>query len=114
MLDLQSLFEAANLRRTELGLSWEQLAEQLDAPVEELRCIGSGDPRMTVVLRTIEWTGLDIDAFITDEQPQTKESAEKAHRVAAFLRADRDLKPESAEAIEAVLKAAYDRFATPA
>ncbi|RKQ92965.1 hypothetical protein C8N24_2822 [Solirubrobacter pauli] len=115
MFDLQSLADAIDLRRRELGFTLEQVAEQVHAPVEELRSLSAGgDPHMGVVMRTIQWTGLGIEAFLDEPAPLNADSAEKAERVAAFLRADRDLKPESAEAIESVLKAAYERFATSA
>jgi hypothetical protein len=114
-LDLQSISQAVDLRRMELDLSWGEVAAAVGAPVEELRSIGDGgDAHMSVVMRTIAWTGLGIEAFLEEDGDKPAESAEKAGHVAAFLRADRHLKPESAEAIEAVLRAAYDRFASPA
>lgn len=115
MFDLNSLSAAVDVRRQELGLSWDQLADELEATASELRSLGDADsdPHITVVMRMIAWTGLGVDAFLAEDDP-SDEPAEKAEQVAAFLRADRDLKPESASAIEAVLKAAYGRFATSA
>lgn len=110
-LDYDSLNAAIELRRVELALSWNELAAELKAEPAEIRSLSDGS-HMGVVFRAIDWTGLDIDDFLADEAAQPAQaSAERAEHVAAFLRADRDLKPESTEAIEAVLRAAYDRFA---
>jgi hypothetical protein len=116
MLDLQALYEALDLKRQELRLSWDEVAHLLDVDVDELTGLGDGrDPHAGAALRAVHWTGLGLDHFIAEDDRRPAEpSGEKAKQVAAFLRANRDLKPESAEAIEAVLKAAYDRFAAPA
>jgi len=111
-LDFQSLNDAIDLRRSELGLTWEQLGEVLAANVDELHALNEST-HMGLVFRAIDWTGLDIDDFLVEAESaaQREQTTGRAERVAAFLRADRELKPESADAIEAVLKAAYDRFA---
>lgn len=109
-LDYKSLNDALDLRRSELGMSWDDLGAELSADPAELREL-SDAAHIAVVFRAIDWTGLSIDDFLAEEQSASDVPAERAEHVAAFLRADRDLKPESAEAIEAVLKAAYDRFA---
>jgi len=110
-LDFDSLNDAIEVRRMELGLSWEALAVELRVELTELRELNEAS-HMGVVFRAIDWTGLDIDDFLAEEAgDHDQDTADRAEHVAAFLRADRDLKPESAEAIEAVLRAAYDRFA---
>jgi hypothetical protein len=118
ILDLESLYSVVDMRRTELGLRWDDLAAELEVPVDDLRGLRSGaDPHITTVFSAISWAKCDVSDFLTEDEAghdRPSDATEKAERVAAFLRADRDLKPESAEAIEAVLQAAYDEFATSA
>lgn len=109
-LDLDALGQTLQLRRQIEGLSREALAATLGIAESEVLTLESGkDPHATTAIRVVQWLQVDLDDYLLEPEDSDSQSAEHA-TVAAFLRSDRAMKPESAEAIEAVLQAAYQRF----
>lgn len=111
-LDISALGQVVNQRRHAQDVSLVGLAEKFDCTEAELRGLEAGDePFVGLALRAVKWLGASLDDFlIEDSGAPVVDPDARAESVAAFLRSDRDLKPESAEAIEAVLQAAYARF----
>lgn len=111
MFDLKAIYAAVNVRRQELGLSWEDTAAKIGVDEVVLKSLHEdGDPPTSVVFAAVAWCGVDIEGFIDDPDFGGDRDPESAEKVASFLRADRDLKPDDAEAIEEVLRAAHSRF----
>ncbi|MFD5815633.1 hypothetical protein [Streptomyces sp. NPDC127038] len=55
------------------------------------------------------WSGLDADDFVRsegDDRPQ----AEPLAMISTYLRSDRNLSPESAAALEEIIKITYERL----
>ena len=113
VLDVEILGQTLNQRRHERKLSAEDVAVELGVSPDEVRSLEAGsEPRANVALAVLVWLDAGVEDFLVDDgSPESVSDPEaQAESVAAFLRSDRDLKPESAEAIEAVLHAAYVRF----
>jgi transcriptional regulator with XRE-family HTH domain len=93
-------------------MSVAELALMLRCDESELQQLEAGqEPHVGVALMAVKWLGADLDDFLVEQVAgEAVDPSTRAQSVAAFLRSDRELKPESAEAIEAVLNAAYARF----
>lgn len=113
-LDLVAIGKAVGLRRRAAGTSLTDLATALGSDEADLRLLEKGDEatRIGTTLRAIAWIEADVADFVTEQAADHHEisPAEREERISAFLRSDRDIKPEDAEAVEAVLHAAYARF----
>lgn len=111
MLDLKAIYASVNIRRQQLELSWEEVAAQIGVPVDDLRSLGTDDanPPVSVPFSAVKWCGLEIDGYLVEELPSDLDP-ERREKIASFLRADRELKPEDAAAIEEILHAAHERF----
>lgn len=54
----------------------------------------------------VDWAGLSADAFVIRGHPQNE--AEPLAMISTYLRADRNLRPQAADALEKVVKATYE------
>lgn len=112
-LNATALSRAVRVGRRERRVTLSTLADELGIDPDELKAIEAGrDAHVGSVLQVVAWLNVPFSTFLEGEVDSDRvDPGLRAERVAAYLRSDRDLKPESAEAIEQVLKAAYDRFA---
>jgi transcriptional regulator with XRE-family HTH domain len=117
MLNIEGLSEALNLKLTQAEISTDELAEELGVGAKDIGALERGeDPHVITAFKVIDWLDLPLSDFLVDEPSEVEkvDPATKAEQVTAFLRSEREMKPENAEAVEAVLEAAYARFTTPA
>ena len=104
--DLAGFHAALDAQRTAKGLNWKQVAEQSGVSASTLTRMSQGRrPDIDGLALLLAWSGLDASNFLPGAN-----SPEPLAQITAHLRADRNLKPESAEALEAIIKVAYERF----
>jgi hypothetical protein len=68
-------------------------------------------PDLESYIQMTAWLGVSTESFIGGETPVENEPAETVEVISAHLRADHSLKPESARAIEEIVRAAYNEMA---
>jgi transcriptional regulator with XRE-family HTH domain len=70
-------------------------------------------PDMEIFLRLCDWLEVPVTTFIksADEEQEKGESEATSSKLAAQLRADRNLSPATANALAAIVKAAYRELA---
>ena len=104
--DLAGFYAALDAQRTAKGLNWKQVSKQSGVSASTLTRMSQGRrPDIDGLALLLAWSGLDASNFLPGAN-----SPEPLAQITAHLRADRNLKPESAEALEAIIKVAYERF----
>ena len=104
--DVSAFHAALDAQRSAQNLTWKDVAEQAGVSASTLTRMSQGKrPDVDGLALLLAWSGLDASAFL----PSANEP-EPLALIAANLRADRNLSPESVKALEEIIKVAYDRF----
>jgi transcriptional regulator with XRE-family HTH domain len=92
-------------------MTWKDVAAEAKVSASTLTRMAQGKrPDVDGLAALLAWSGLRADDFIRKTDEQAEKKAEPLAQISALLRADRNLTKKSAEAIEQILKAAYERF----
>jgi transcriptional regulator with XRE-family HTH domain len=111
-VDLGALYNALDSKRRGEGLSWRELARQLEiSPSVFTRLAQGRRPELETYLTMVSWLGASAEDFVAGEKPSQDEAQETVAAISTYLRADRSLRPESAEAIESIVRTAYEQMA---
>lgn len=114
-IDTTALYSALLEKKEEEGLSWRAVAGQLGLHSSVFTRLYKGSrPDTDTVLVLTGWLGVPVERFLSGQAAARDERRETMVAIGTHLRADRRLTPESADAIAAVVKAAYDQLAEPA
>ena len=104
--DIAGFFAALDAQRVSKGLNWKEVSEQSGVSASTLTRMSQGRrPGVDGLALLLAWSGLDASDFL----PRANRP-EPLAQITANLRADRNLKPESAKALEEIIKIAYQRF----
>ena len=104
--DLGNFHAALNAQRAAKGLTWKEVAQQSGVSASTLTRMGQGKrPDVDGFALLLAWSGLDALQFVP-----TANEPEPMAKIAANLRADRQLSEESAKALEDIIQVAYERF----
>ena len=105
--DMASFYAALDAHRVSLGLNWKDVASESGVNQSTLTRISQGR-RLDIdgLALLLTWSGLDAADFLKNRPG----APEPLAQVTALLRADKNLKPESADALEQIIKVAYARF----
>jgi len=111
-VDLGALYNALDSKRRGEGLSWRELGRLLEiSPSVFTRLAQGSRPELESYLTMVGWLGASAEDFVAGEKPSQDEAQETVAAISSYLRADRSLKPESAEAIESIVRTAYQQMA---
>lgn len=115
-INVGALYAALESKRESEGRSWRDIAKELGVSASTFSRLGQGKGTDIDTFVTLTgWLGVAPDAFVEGEKAEFETSEETLAVITSYLRADRNLKPRSAQAIETVLRAAYEQLAeTPA
>jgi hypothetical protein len=112
-LDIDALYGALESKKSEAGISWRTLATELELPDHTVftRMSRGQIPDAATLLSLAGWLGVPLETYARGEvmAPDTRQQTLESIRT--FLRADKALSSESADAITSVLRAAYDQLA---
>ena len=102
-----AFYAALDAQRTAKRLTWKDVAAQAGVSASTLTRMSQGrGPDVDGLACLIAWSGLNATDFIKKRPNE----AEPLAQITAYLRADRNLEPESAKALEDIIRAAYERF----
>src|SRR5262245_19967048 len=103
-------FQAAlDAHRASRGLTWKEVAAEARVSASTLSRLGQGKrPDVDSLAALIAWSGLPADPFLAPAHPKSNREALSA--ISTYLRSDRNLDPEAAAALEAVIRATYTRL----
>lgn len=104
----EAFFRALDAQRQAKGLTWKAVAEQAGVSASTLTRIAQGRrPDVDTLASLCRWSGLKADDFIDHEDAA---QPEPLAQIVGHLRADKNITPEGAAAIEVMIKAAYEQF----
>lgn len=93
--------------RVSKELTWKKVAEQAKVPASTLTRMSQGrKPDVDTLAALCSWSGLKAEAFMSSRQARSEPLAE----MTALFRADPNLTKEGAQALEAILKTAYEQL----
>ena len=119
LINTQELGRAIRRRREELNLSLRDVADQTNVSASTLSRIenGTGKPDADNIARLTGWLDMPLERILhgRDEANDAKAVVYYPHEstpeiVEAHLRADRNLSPETADALSQLFRVAYSQF----
>lgn len=120
LINTQELGRAIRRRREELDLSLRDVADQTSVSASTLSRIenGTGKPDADNIARLTSWLDVPLQRILKgtrDGHEETKAVVYFPHEstpeiVEAHLRADRNLTPETADALSELFRVAYSQF----
>ncbi len=109
-VDTEALYAALHQKRQAAGLSWRELAHDLGiSPSTFTRMAQGRRPDVDTFATILKWLGMTADMFMRS-QTDRKEEAEPLAMISSYLRSAKNIRPEDAEALEEILRAAYKRL----
>lgn len=107
--DADGFFAALDATRIARGLTWKDVAAQARVSASTLTRIGQGRrPDVDSLAALTTWSDIEPGRFM--RRSATPRTEEPLAMISTYLRADRHLSEEAAAALEAVIKATYERL----
>ena len=104
--DVESFYSAMDSHRLAKGLTWKEVSAQSGVSQPTLSRLSQGKrPDVDGLALLLAWSGLDATFFMPGAS-----SPEPLAQITANLRADRNLTPENAAALEQIIRVAYQQF----
>jgi len=94
---------------TSRSKSWKQVASETGVSASTLARMAQGRrPDAASLAALSAWAGLNPSDFVSAPYKQSR--AEPMAQISTLLRTDPNLEPDAAEAVEAIVRAAYERL----
>jgi transcriptional regulator with XRE-family HTH domain len=107
--DVEAFQSALDAVRSAKRLTWKDVAAESGVSASTLTRMAQGKrPDLDGLAALVAWSGLDADDFVRTSGDQGKPDAEPLALIATYLRSDKNLSPDSAKAIEQMVRAAYE------
>lgn len=118
LINTAELGKAIKRRREELGLSLRDVADKTNVSASTLSRIenGTGRPDADNIARLTQWLDMPVDRLMTKHTNGEVEPViyyphePTTDIIEAHLRADRNLTPETANALSELFRVAYEQF----
>lgn len=107
--DSEAFYAALDAVRQARHLNWKQVAAESGVAASTLTRMAQGKrPDVDGLAALCAWSGLDADEYVrsNEERPEVGTLA----MISTYLRSDRNLTPESATALDELVKATYERL----
>ena len=109
-VNVAALYAALENKRDAEERSWREIAREIGVNHSIFTRLSNGHrPDVDTFVTLCGWLGLAPERFVAGDADEMSEQTLEV--ISTYLRADRSLKPKSAQAIESVLRAAYDQLA---
>lgn len=121
LIDTAELGRAIKRRREELGLSLRDVADVTNVSASTLSRIenGTGKPDADNIAKLTGWLDMPIDRVMSKKTSEDVEAViyyphePTPEIVEAHLRADKNLTPQTAQALAELFRVAYKQFSSP-
>ena len=119
LINTEELGRAVRRRREELNLSLRDVADQTNVSASTLSRIenGTGKPDADNIARLTSWLDMPLERILSRSREESDPKAvvyypheSTPEIVEAHLRADRNLSPETADALSELFRVAYSQF----
>lgn len=108
--DAEGFYAALDAQRAARKLLWKKVAEESGVSASTLTRLAQGKrPDVDSLAALLTWAGLSADPFVLSEDCDRRE-VEPLAQIVTYLRADKKLSPEGAAAMEAVIRATYEKL----
>ncbi|GGX92845.1 helix-turn-helix transcriptional regulator [Streptomyces microflavus] len=113
-IDVEALYSALDAQRTARGLSWRQLAKELQVSPSLLSRMANGlRPDADAFITLVQWLGVPAEQFaVGGDATAQREEPELVTQIGSLLRARKDLEPEDVAYLETVINATVRRVKT--
>jgi transcriptional regulator with XRE-family HTH domain len=109
--DAAAFFAALDAQRRSTKKTWKQVAGEAGLSASTLTRLAQGHrPDIDGLASLLSWSGLDAETFIRDPEDEGRGQPETLARISTYLRADPQLSPTSANAMERIIAAAYEQL----
>jgi transcriptional regulator with XRE-family HTH domain len=110
-IDVSRLYAALDAQRSARGLSWRQLAKEIEVSPSLLSRMANGlRPDVDAFATLVQWLGVPAEQFMTsDDKDWDREEPELVAQIGPLLRARKDLTPEDVDYLEDVIQATIRR-----
>lgn len=111
-VDVASLYAALDHKRQSAKMSWRGLAQEIGiAPSTFTRMSQGRRPDVDTFAGLLRWLGMPAETFM---QPavSTEEAVEPLAMIGTYLRMDKNLTHDAAEAIEELVRLMYEKLRT--
>jgi transcriptional regulator with XRE-family HTH domain len=120
LISTAELGKAIKRRREELNLSLRDVGDLTDVSASTLSRIenGTGRPDADNIARLTQWLDMPVDRLMNHGADNVEPVIYYPHEatteiISAHLRADKNLTPETAEALSELFRVAYKQFSKP-
>lgn len=111
-LDVRALYAALDHARRSQDMSWRAVAGEAGVSPSTLTRLGQRKrPDVDSFGALVQWLGIDADKFLREPRGRSRKTEDQSEPIAfvsSYLRARKELSPKSAEALEDILRAAYN------
>jgi transcriptional regulator with XRE-family HTH domain len=105
--DAARFFKALDSERSSRKLLWKNVAAEAKVSQSTLTRLAQGKrPDVDSLAALVDWAGLKADDFVV--RVHEKRDAEPLAMISTYLRADQNLSPAAADALEQVVRATYE------
>lgn len=110
-VDVIALYAALDAAREGKGLSWRQVAREIEVSPSTLsRLANKLKPDVNAFAAMVRWLGMPAEEFMVDEREPSASEPDLVAQLAPQLRARKDLKKEDVEHLEQLIGSAVRRF----
>jgi transcriptional regulator with XRE-family HTH domain len=108
--DVAAFYAALDAHRSARGMTWKQVAAATGVSASTLTRMAQGRrPDVDGLAALVQWSGLDSAAFVRDGDEQ-RGQPEPMAMISTYLRSDPHLTHEDAQALEDIIRAAYQHL----
>jgi transcriptional regulator with XRE-family HTH domain len=109
--DNEGFYAALDAVRQRRKKTWKKVAEESGVSASTLTRVAQGRrPDVDSLAALSEWSGLDVDQFMIGASEAPRSAGRPLEEMTALFRADPNLSPEAATAIETTLKVLYEQL----
>jgi transcriptional regulator with XRE-family HTH domain len=107
--DADTFYHVLDAERSERGLTWKDVAAQTGVSQSTLTRLGQGRrPDVDSFARLVAWGGFTADQFV--HPPKQEQAGGFLTNLPTYLRSDPNLDERGVQALETIIRAAYDQF----
>ena len=114
--DSEAFYDALDAERQARQFTWKQVAAESGVSASTLTRMAQGRrPDVDGLAALTSWSGLAADYFVRSEAERAdveSQEPEPLAMISTYLRADKNLTPEAATALDELVKATYERLRT--
>lgn len=107
--DADAFYHVLDAERSQRRLTWKDVAAQTGVSASTLTRLGQGRrPDVDSFARLVAWGGFTADQFVSP--PKQAHAGGFIANLPTYLRSDPNLDERGVQALEAIIRAAYDQF----